>query len=143
MKNFKTQQLMLAMTLVCLSLVQFSYAEAEALDTATDQAHTIDQHKNSTHDAHAMSLHLDHHDMLVDDHAKPSSHSAHQHDAGHQCQYCTVYANLVLPPEFGIQEVFERVQVRLLFLQRQFAPIYFYLQRLFLMPQGRAPTLFA
>ena len=90
-----------------------------------------------------MSLHVDHHAMSMDDHAKPYSRSAHQHDAGHQCQYCTVYANLVLPPEFGIQEVFERVQVRLLFLQRQFAPIYFYLQRLFLIPQGRAPPLFA
>lgn len=107
------------------------------------QAHATDQHKNSTHNAHAMSLHVDHHAMSMDDHAKPSSRSAHQHDAGHQCQYCTVYANLVLPPEFGIQEVFERVQVRLLFLQRQFAPIYFYLQRLFLIPQGRAPPLFA
>ncbi len=107
------------------------------------QAHTTDQNKNSTHDAHSMSLHNDHHGMSMADHAKPSSHSAHQHDAGHQCQYCTVYANLVLPPEFGIQEVFERVQVRLLFLQRQFAPIYFYLQRLFLIPQGRAPPLFA
>lgn len=107
------------------------------------QAHAIDQNKNSTHDAHSMSLHTDYHAMSMDDHAKPSPHSAHQHDAGHQCQYCTVYANLVLPPEFGIQEVFERVQVRLLFLQRQFAPIYFYLQRLFLIPQGRAPPLFA
>lgn len=48
MKNFKTQQLMLAMTLVCLSSVQLSYAkaeaEAEALDTATDQAHEHTEH---------------------------------------------------------------------------------------------------
>lgn len=107
------------------------------------QAHTTDQNRNSTHDARSMSLHSNHLVISMDDQAKPLPHSTHQHDAGHQCQYCTVYANLVLPPEFGIQEVFERVQVRLLFLQRQFAPIYFYLQRLFLMPQGRAPPLFA
>ena len=108
------------------------------------QAHATDQHKNSTHNAHATSLHDDQHRMQMADTTQATSqHSNHQHDAGHQCQYCTVYANLVLPPEFGIQEVFERVQVRLLFLQRQFAPIYFYLQRLFLIPQGRAPPLFA
>ena len=108
------------------------------------QAHAIDQHKNRTHDAHSMSLHDDQHRMQMADTTQATSqHSNHHHDAGHQCQYCTVYANLVLPPEFGIKEVFERVQVRLLFLQRQFAPIYFYLQRLFLLPQGRAPPLFA
>ena len=108
------------------------------------QAHAIDQHKNSTHNAHATSLHDDQHRMQMADTTQATSqHSNHQHDAGHQCQYCMVYANLVLPPEFGIQEVFERIQVRLLFLQRQFAPIYFYLQRLFLIPQGRAPPLFA
>ncbi|MCJ8146682.1 DUF2946 family protein [Acinetobacter sp. A3.8] len=108
------------------------------------QVHTIDQNKNSTHDAHSMSLHDDQHRMQMADTTQATSQlSNHQHDAGHQCQYCTVYANLVLPSEFGIQEVFERVQVRLLFLQRQFAPIYFYLQRLFLIPQGRAPPLFA
>ena len=39
MKNFKTQPLMVAMTLVCLSAVQLSYTNTVALDTATDQAH--------------------------------------------------------------------------------------------------------
>jgi hypothetical protein len=34
------------------------------------------------------------------------------HDASHQCQYCTVYGNLVLPPEFGVKEVLDRIQVR-------------------------------
>lgn len=42
MKNFKTQQLMLAMTLVCLSSVQLSYADA--LDTETTQAHEHTEH---------------------------------------------------------------------------------------------------
>lgn len=46
MKNFKTQPLLVAMTLVCLSAVQLSYAKAEAetLDTATDQAHEHTEH---------------------------------------------------------------------------------------------------
>ena len=69
--------------------------------------------------------------------------SHHDHDAGHQCQYCTVYSHLVLPPNFDLQEVLERIQIRLLALQKAYASVWFVLQRLFLMPQGRAPPQFA
>lgn len=65
------------------------------------------------------------------------------HDPGHQCQYCTVYGNLVLPPTLEIKEVLDKVQVRLLAFQQAFRHVWFVLQRLFLLPQGRAPPLFA
>lgn len=78
--------------------------------------------------SHTMHSHHEHHD---------------HHDANHQCQYCTVYANLVLPPEFGVKEVLVRIQVRLVAYQQAFKHVYFALQRLFLLPQGRAPPLFA
>lgn len=72
------------------------------------------------------------------DHAE-DTHS--HHDASHQCQYCTVYANVVLPPEDDIHEVLINIKVQFIWLQQQFEHIYFALQRLFLLPQGRAPPL--
>ncbi|WOE30710.1 MULTISPECIES: DUF2946 domain-containing protein [unclassified Acinetobacter] len=71
-----------------------------------------------------------------------SSHTEHDHDIGHQCQYCTVYGNLVLPPDLAVKEVLDRIQVRLLAFQKSCAYVWFVLQRLFLLPQGRAPPLF-
>lgn len=65
------------------------------------------------------------------------------HDPSHQCQYCTVFGNLVLPPEMSVKEVLIRIQVRLVAFQKAFKHVYFVLQRLFLIPQGRAPPLFA
>ena len=67
----------------------------------------------------------------------------HEHDASHQCQYCTAYGNLILPPELDIKEVLDRIQVRLLAFEKTFKHVWFALQRLFLLPQGRAPPLFA
>ncbi|EQB3769831.1 DUF2946 domain-containing protein, partial [Acinetobacter baumannii] len=40
-------------------------------------------------------------------------------------------------------EVLVRIQVRLVAYQQAFRHVYFALQRLFLLPQGRAPPLFA
>ncbi|MGE8561670.1 MAG: DUF2946 family protein [Acinetobacter sp.] len=84
------------------------------------------------------------------EHAHHSQHQATQqhaehdhHDANHQCQYCKVYGNLVLPPTLEIKEVLDRIQVRLLAFQNSFGHVWFALQRLFLLPQGRAPPLFA
>ncbi|OEY95877.1 DUF2946 family protein [Acinetobacter qingfengensis] len=82
------------------------------------------------------SAHEHHHAQSITD-AQSSTHE--HHSLGHQCQYCTVYAHLVLPPELGIKEVLERIQIRLLFFKRQLNYVYFVLQRLFLLPQGRAP----
>ena len=79
-------------------------------------------------------------------HAHTAEHAAdhtHHHDANHQCQYCTVYSNLVLPPDLSIKEVLDRVLVRFYAWQNQAAYFWFVLQRLFLLPQGRAPPLFA
>lgn len=73
-----------------------------------------------------------------------SSHSGHDHhDPNHQCQYCTVFGNLILPPELNVKEVFVRLNIRLIAFQKAFKHIYFDLQRLFLLPQGRAPPLFS
>ena len=71
-----------------------------------------------------------------------SGHIQHDHhDANHQCQYCTVYANLVLPPDLDIKQVLDRIQVRLIAYQKTFKHVWFVLQQLFLIPQGRAPPL--
>ena len=67
---------------------------------------------------------------------------SHHHDASHQCQYCTVYGNLVLPPDLELKAVLDRIQVRLIAFQKAFAHVWFALQQLFLLPQGRAPPLF-
>lgn len=75
--------------------------------------------------------------------AQQDSHGHDHHDASHQCQYCTVYGNLVLPPELEVKQVLDRIQIRLVAFQQAFSYVWFVLQRLFLMPQGRAPPLFA
>ena len=84
-----------------------------------------------------------HHDHLSGHHVEINENPAHDHDAGHQCQYCTVYGNLVLPPELDIKEVLDRIQIRLAAFQQAFTQVWFALQRLFLLPQGRAPPLLA
>jgi hypothetical protein len=46
-------------------------------------------------------------------------HAEHNHhDASHQCQYCTVYGNLVLPPDLELKAVLDRIQVRLIAFQK-------------------------
>ena len=99
------------------------------------------------HTAHSLSSsdhspsHLQH--TAGHEHTQKISQHSHDHDAGHQCQYCKVFGNLVLPPELEVTEVFVRIQVRLIAFVRSFAHVWFALQRLFLLPQGRAPPLFA
>lgn len=65
----------------------------------------------------------------------------HDHDMNHQCQYCVVYGHLTLPPNLGVKEIFSRIQIRLLAFLQTFKHIYFDLQQLFLIPQGRAPPI--
>jgi hypothetical protein len=89
----------------------------------------------SSADHHAHSAH---HELLKD--LIPQHFQDHnQHN--HQCQYCTVYGDLVLPFKLGIDEVLDRIQVRLNFYQSFFQHVYFSLQKLYLLPQGRAPPL--
>lgn len=66
-------------------------------------------------------------------------HDPIHHAHNHQCQYCKVYSDLVLHPDFAIKTVIERIQVRFLVFVQRFKYVYFELQRLFLIPQGRAP----
>lgn len=89
-------------------------------------------------------LHLDQFDaeQQAENHQK-QPHSSHHHDSNHQCQYCVVYGNLVLPPELGVKEILDRIQIRLIAYSKNHQHVYFALQRLYLLPQGRAPpTLF-
>jgi len=88
-------------------------------------------------DVHTQHSASEHHHFKVQ-----SGHIQHDHyDANHQCQYCTVYANLVLPPDLDIKQVLDRIQVRLIAYQKTFKHVWFVLQQLFLIPQGRAPPL--
>ncbi len=82
------------------------------------------------------------HHQLHQDHQQQAVEHDH-HDANHQCQYCTVYGNLILPPELEVKEILDRIQVRLIVFQKTFGHVWFVLQRLFLIPQGRAPPIFA
>ncbi|MCH4247207.1 MAG: DUF2946 domain-containing protein [Acinetobacter populi] len=104
------------------------------------RALSIEQQHTPQHSSHHVSL-SDHSQHQLS--TSSTTHDGHHHDIHHQCQYCTVYANLVLPPELGVKEVLERIQVRLLLFKRTLAHVYFALQRLFLLPQGRAPPVFA
>ncbi len=96
---------------------------------------------NQTHHQHESSF--IHHYLHLDQFSAEQSDDHHHHDMNHQCQYCVVYGNLVLPPELGISEVFVRLQVRLVAFARSYQHVYFALQRLYLLPQGRAPPLFS
>ncbi|WP_159124337.1 DUF2946 family protein [Acinetobacter variabilis] len=112
-------------------LLPKQYQVAPVCETIT-RALLVSSHVHSEYPAH----HLDQHPISSDS-------MAHEHDASHQCQYCTVYGNLVLPPELEVKEVLDRIQVRLLAFEQAFKHVWFVLQRLFLIPQGRAPPLFA
>ncbi len=133
--------LLLSITAVFLQIAVFlqpllpkQYQVAPVCETITRallQKPALQHISASTHAHH--QLHQDHQQSAEHDH----------HDANHQCQYCTVYGNLVLPPELEIKEVLDRIQVRLIAFQKTFSHVWFVLQRLFLIPQGRAPPLFA
>lgn len=92
--------------------------------------------------SHAEKHSTHHHEMQAQHElsSQPAEHN--HHDATHQCQYCTVYGNLVLPPDLDLKAVLDRIQVRLIAFQKAFTHVWFALQQLFLLPQGRAPPLF-
>lgn len=102
-----------------------------ALLLSSPTAHTV--HTSvAQHEQHSQ-MHMQHQEQPAHNH----------HDAHHQCQYCTVYGNLVLPPELDVKPILDRIQVRLIAFQKAFAHVWFVLQQLFLIPQGRAPPLWA
>ena len=96
----------------------------------------------ASHQSHQHSSHHSDHTVAQDSQLHRQD-AGHHHDANHQCQYCTVYGNLVLPPELNVKEVLDRIQIRLVAFQKAFLHVYFVLQRLYLLPQGRAPPHFA
>ncbi|ENV55840.1 DUF2946 family protein [Acinetobacter soli] len=105
---------------------------AQTFDLSALQHHKAMSHADS---------HMQHMPRMLE---KAQSAPAHDHhDVNHQCQYCTVYGHLILPPELDVKEILVRIQVRLLAFQQAFRHVYYALQRLFLLPQGRAPPVFA
>ncbi|MDQ8951506.1 DUF2946 domain-containing protein [Acinetobacter rudis] len=84
---------------------------------------------------HVHSVYLE----LLQDFVPQHSHDHNEHH--HQCQYCTVYGDLVLPFDLRVDHVLDRIQVKLKFYQSFFKHVYFSLQKLYLQPQGRAPPL--
>lgn len=105
---------------------------AQTFDLSALQHHKAMSHADS---------HMQHMPSMLE---KARSAPAHDHhDLNHQCQYCTVYGHLILPPELDVKEILVRIQVRLLAFQQAFRHVYYALQRLFLLPQGRAPPVFA
>lgn len=148
--------LLLAFATVCLQLAVFlqpllpeQYQIAPVCELITlslfassriqsiDQNNNHTEHLNSDRSAKARAIHLDQHaDSSVLD---VKNNYYHQHDANHQCPYCTFYGHLTMPPELGVKEILFRIQVRLLAFSNNFQHVYFQLQRLYLIPQGRAP----
>lgn len=84
-------------------------------------------------------VHETHHELM--NHLMDSNHHHDHNHFNHQCQYCTVYADVVLSFKFGIDEVIDKIQIKLSFYKASFRHIYFSLQRLYLLPQGRAPPI--
>ena len=123
-------------------LLPSQYQIAPVCETIT-RALLLDHTPNHASHAAAQQHSVSHHSSSADHHTHLNEQPAHHHDANHHCQYCTVYGNLVLPPELDIKEVLDRIQIRLVAFQQAFAHVWFALQRLFLLPQGRAPPLFA
>ena len=120
-------------------LLPKQYQIAPVCETITQALMLTETQASADHSVHSPMQHM-HHDMSQ----KSMQNQGHDHhDANHQCQYCTVYGNLILPPELEVKEVLTRIQIRLLAFQQSFRHVYFALQRLFLLPQGRAPPVYA
>ena len=128
-------------------LLPAQYQIAPVCETITRALFEQPNHSGLTtlvHHAHHVSTSHALHEHHESKRYVESSHSGHDHhDPNHQCQYCTVFGNLILPPELNVKEVFVRLNIRLIAFQKAFKHIYFDLQRLFLLPQGRAPPLFS
>ena len=127
---------------VCETITRALFTKATAF-TKTTASSAHHHHEHAQHAEHS-SDHLTQQALSLWDQVNAAAHVVHDHDhASHQCQYCTVYGNLILPPSFDLYAVIDRIQVRLLAVQDAQAHVWFALQRLFLMPQGRAPPQLA
>ncbi len=137
------QGLLLGFAAVCLQIAVFlqpllpeQYQVAPVCETVS--LALAESNYYAVQQSHAEHSHQQHNQSIK---APPQPHD--HHGLNHQCQYCTVYGNLVLPPELNLITVIDRIQVRLIAFQKAVHHVYFVLQRLYLIPQGRAPPLFA
>lgn len=99
-------------------------------------------HAVQSHHAHSVSGNS-HQSPLIARQQPHATQTPHQHDDGHTCPYCTVFAHLTTGLDLSMEVVLDRLYVRLLAFERAFRHVYFALQRLYLFPQGRAPPFFA
>ncbi|MEQ1278424.1 DUF2946 family protein [Acinetobacter soli] len=138
--------LLLGFTAVLLQIAVFlqpllpkQYQIAPVCETIaqTFDLSALQHHKAMSH----VDSHMQHMPRMLEKAQSAPTHD--HHDVNHQCQYCTVYGHLILPPELDVKEILVRIQVRLLAFQQAFRHVYYALQRLFLLPQGRAPPVFA
>ncbi|MFG0636510.1 DUF2946 family protein [Acinetobacter soli] len=138
--------LLLGFTAVLLQIAVFlqpllpkQYQIAPVCETIaqTFDLSALQHHKAMSH----VDSHMQHMPSMLEKAQSAPTHD--HHDVNHQCQYCTVYGHLILPPELDVKEILVRIQVRLLAFQQAFRHVYYALQRLFLLPQGRAPPVFA
>lgn len=115
---------------------------AQALQLQHSVTSSSHNHHNAPEQYHSMSHHM--HDMERAVHTTSSDitvASHHHHDAGHQCQYCVVYSHVVPLPDLDLKQILIRIQVRFLAFIENCFHVFFQLQQLFLIPQGRAPPL--
>lgn len=68
----------------------------------------------------------------------PSQH----HDASHQCPFCTVYNHLIPFLDLGVKFVFIRLTLKLLAVSTAFKLRLDVIEKLFVLPQSRAPPIF-
>ncbi|WP_407926567.1 DUF2946 domain-containing protein [Acinetobacter baretiae] len=97
---------------------------------------------HEAHHTHDFPMHDFNESTQITQHTKVD-HRSMSHDAYHHCPFCTVYSHLIAFLDLGLTEVFVKLSIRLLAFICAFKHIYFDLQRLFLIPQGRAPPRFS
>lgn len=115
------------------------------LNHVSHQAHvarfaiaTVDQHASQVH-MQSQQPHYDPVALMLQKQVQSRDQPHDHHNSQHQCLYCVVYGLLVMPPHNDVVVIFWRTQQRLLAFQQQLQHLYFALQRLYLVPQGRAP----
>ena len=127
---FAIATLLLQISVYLQPLLPEEFQIAPVCLSITHNLLTPEKHKHVHETYHDLVHHLTHdHEHDHDDH---NSHN-------HQCQYCTVYGDLVLPFDLGIDEIIDKIHVHLSLYKNVFRHVYFSLQRLYLLPQGRAP----
>ena len=137
---FATVLLQFAVFLQPLLPEQYQIAPVcELISQAFNTNKTLQDNHEHSPQQYSAAQHHDFEQITATDHANHSTSIHHHHDLTHQCQYCTIYGNLHLPPELDLKEVLVRIQVRMIAYSENFKHVYFELQRLYLLPQGRAP----